>query len=68
MRNSIWFALIFTMMILNPIIFWDKINWLRGLVIYYEICIVFIAWITYRLVKAHYERKLKDAKRSEGVK
>ena len=57
MRNSIWFALIATFMIVNPVIFWNEINWLRGLLIYFELAIVFITWLTWKLSKTHYEKK-----------
>ncbi len=57
MRQSIWFALIATFMIVNPVIFWNEINWLRGLLIYFELVVIFVAWLSWKLSKAHYEKK-----------
>ena len=36
-------------MIFNVILFWDKINWLRGMVIYFQIVLVFMAWLSFNL-------------------
>ena len=51
MNKNIHIALIITAGIVTPIVFWDKINWLRFSLICFEVATILIVWITYKYTK-----------------